>query len=408
MRFVRFLSTLLLILTITGSQFVTTLASQFISLESASQIVTIPYRAFVLFIALLIILITIKKNVKLDKVNKLLYFYWGLLILRFIYDIYFRIDISVDSSRINQFWLLFIGSTLIPMFAITKSYQYVNLKWVFNGAYFLSIVTGILIINSVEGYIDIDEIGGQGQRLESNVAMGTIITGYFGLLLLIMSFYSFMISKNIFVKLFNLSIIVVGILLLFRSGSRGPIFAAVSIALFYLIAKRTSPFMTLFTVIILCLVFSYWDYILISVSKFAPNLYVRFTREEGLLWDRIPIYNMAIDSFLKNPLIGHDFAIYSRGIGGMSYAHNIFLDTLMQLGLIGITIMGYIIVSVLKITANSFKTGNSFVWLSLFLLMKFFMLQLSSAFYLESSFSIIIVFMFQQRLIDQENNKTML
>jgi O-antigen ligase len=401
MRTVKFLSTLLIILTITGSQFVTTLASQFISLEDASQIVTVPYRAFVLLIACLLIMFTYKKNVKINKVNNLLWLFWGFIIIRFVYDMYFRLDVSVESSRINQLWLLMICSTLIPMYAIMKSYQYVDKKWLFYGTYLLSIITAILIINSVEGYLEADEV--EEERLESNAVMGSIQTGYFGLLVLILSVFSFVRSHKIWMKLLNAVIIGIGIILLFRSGSRGPIFSVIGITLFYFLSMRRNPIFTLLSTVGFCLVFVYWDYIILLVSGFAPNLYIRFTGEEVLLGDRLPFYSAAWQSFLKNPFWGHDFAIYGGGVGGMAYAHNMFLDALMQLGIIGFFILLYIVFKILKLIIHNFSNGKVLIWLNMFLLMKFFMLQLSSTFYIESSISIIMMYLFQLQISENSN-----
>lgn len=409
MKIIKILSTLLIILTITGSQFVTTLASQFISLESASQALTVPYRAFTSLIAVLIILLTFKNEVKLHKVNKILYIYWALLIIRFIYDVYFRSDVLVDASRVNQLWLFFVCSTIIPMYAITKSFQYVNTKWLFYGTFILCIITAVLIVNSVEGYLDVDELEEEEERLSSNVAMGSILTGYFGLLVLILSVHSFRTFKKFWIRILSIAVFTVGVLLLFRSGSRGPVFAAVGVIFICLISVKQKPIVTFLGILTLCLVFVFWDYITIAISNFAPNLYVRLTRDEGLLNDRIPIFNIAINSFTQNPIFGHDFAIYGRGVGGMSYAHNLFLDTIMQLGIVGLIMMAYIVYSVFKLVRQNIRYENSLLWLNLFLLMKFLMLQLSSAFYLDSSVSIIIVYLFQQQQYSNQictQNKT--
>lgn len=59
--------------------------------EGMSQIVTIPYRALSVFIPVLIIFRNLKEKYKMGTIVKVLWFYWGLLLLRFFVDFLLKI-----------------------------------------------------------------------------------------------------------------------------------------------------------------------------------------------------------------------------------------------------------------------------------------------------------------------------
>ncbi len=393
----------MLILTLVGSQFVTTVASQFISLETASQIVTIPYRAFLLLISVLLISLTAGQKIKINGVNKWLWVYWGIILFRFAYDMYIRNDIEVAPGRITQLWLIMIFNTLFPMYAIMKSYQYVNPKLLFQGTFALGIITALIIISSVRGFLNVEDLG--EERLESNFSMGSIQTGYFGLLVMILSVYGFMNSHGLSGKAICAVMLAIGTILMFRAGSRGPIFAISGMMVVYLLSKRSNPIITFVAIVVFSLFFINLGSVLRLVSSFAPNLYLRFAHNEGVISDRLPLFQLAWDSFKLNPVFGHDFAIYTHGIGGMGYAHNMFLDSLMQSGIIGFILIGYIVVRLFMLVMHNIKSGDVLMWLDLFIIMRILMLQLSSAFYIDSPVSIIMIYLFQRQMDAKPENE---
>lgn len=129
---------------------------------------------------------------------------------------------------------------------------------------------------------------------------------------------------------------------------------------------------------------------MIAIEHISPVLYQRLTRDEGQLYDRMPLYIIAWNSFLDNPLFGSSFAIYHDKT--FSYAHNIILDSMMQLGIIGLGFIFYIYKHGVKMVLSFFKKNSNLIWVGFFMLKSMMGLMVSGSIYTTPEFSIIFVF----------------
>ena len=77
----------------------------------------------------------------------------------------------------------------------------------------------------------------------------------------------------------------------------------------------------------------------------------------------------------------------------MMYTHNAFLDSLMQLGVIGLILI-YIYLKPISSTIQFFKTNDNRLWLGLFLSQSLISTMLSSSFYNSYEISILIVLLY--------------
>ena len=161
-------------------------------------------------------------------------------------------------------------------------------------------------------------------------------------------------------KLFAYVMIGVCLYSLFLTGTRGAIVAiAVTLTLLLIFGLLKHPFkttsiafiLTLLGSVVIILVFRYspiviehslWD-------RYRIPLYTLLENGQNLdnsINERLSLYNEAITKFLENPLSG-------AGVGGMEmYAHNIFLETAAELGVIGLLPLCILLILVLR---NLFK-----------------------------------------------------
>ncbi len=398
-----FISTLNAFMIIAGFQSLTTLFSLFLPVggENVSQMVTIPYRAFALGVCILTIVLNFKAISHIPVVIKVLIAYWLFLILRFLYDMFLRTDLNVRSGLFNdQFVFLFLVG-FIPVISVLLSYRHINLShlksWVLFG--FCIASTIVFIVNPV-----FQEVTEERTRF---VTMGSIGVGHLGLSTLIMCLYSLIRYKHsFFINVLLILVSIISFLVFLRSGSRGPVLAAIVVSLIVVYSFAKHKVISIMMVALLSLfVLLYMNQILDVLGRISPVLESRFLNK-GMeqFAERSYFYNYAINSFLKNPLIGHDFAVYHAD-GTFLYAHNAFLDSLMQLGIVGGIMFLYMIIASLRLILKSSRTP--FLWIGLLLAQLFTKIMVSSSFYDEPSISVLMILLFLSVPFFERKNEIM-
>ena len=385
-----FISTFNLLLIIVGYQFVTTFLSFLISdTEGASQLVTVPYRAFAFFVTLLTILMNIKNRYKLHSTVIVLLIYWALLLLRFFYDMYFRSDVFVNSDLVSKILLYMIPITIVPIYSILKSYKYIDFHKLFNWTvilYFLSIIFS---------FVSNQDFQIAAEDRISTAAQSTIDVGHFGLKVFILSVFVFLNRQTKYWQSFFLILIIlISILVLFRAGSKGPFLAALGVFVVWILGLSKSVYKSLFFLFASVLIgYLMFDFFTEFMKNISPILYERVFETDDLLSEGDILYHYALDVFYRNPLTGGSFGIYLNP-GESIYAHNILLDSLMQMGLIGGVMLLYILISVVKRIIQVIYLKENYYWIALLLMQTVMLLMVSSSVYYEPVFSIFIVLLF--------------
>ena len=179
-----FFSTFNLLLCIVGYEFTTSLFAFLMPSWGESRMITLPYHAFALFICLMTILFNVKEKFTLKPVQGWFVFFFILIIIRFLYDAYYRVDVEMNSDYKFQIIMYMIPKGLLEMYAVMKSYRNISfnslLKWVY---VFFSSACFITFFSNVE-YRE-----AATERLSANLAVGTIGAGHLGLSTLILSIY---------------------------------------------------------------------------------------------------------------------------------------------------------------------------------------------------------------------------
>lgn len=378
-----FLTNLNLIMAIAGYSFFTTM---FLpvggDVENVSQFITIPYRAFILLISLILILLNIRNKIKLDGSTKLLLFFWLIYMIRIYFDLELRDNYFTDASKFLYYtFTLFV--CFIPLLSLLLTTRHINFHKVAVYSLVLLIISMILPIltNTV---VDEARVGG-------NVALNPISYGEVGAKSIIFSLYFFFGTKlNKFYKFVLVGVILLGLITIGRSASRGPLLGSILVAMFYFFSRQKHPAVRVAIVLFTLLIFIvFQSYFIDLIGIFSPTLQTRLEASiyEGDNSDRDVLFKMGIEQFMNNPFFGDYFVLYPESGKGIN-SHNIIIDSFMGLGIFGVIFL----ILMLKGLFTAFKIlkGNfNNMWIALLLVFQLFGAMVSSAFYMEPLISIM-------------------
>lgn len=386
-------STLFLVLVIIGYPLITSIFLPAVSdIEGISQQVTIPFRGGVLLLMLGLIVFNFKKQIRpFPAPLAILIIYWSLLIIRMTYDIFFRSDVYLNDT--SQLWLYVFGICLAALITSIKTYDIIDydkaFKWTWYGLFIILLLT--LFSNQSLMSSEDAEL-----RVDGNIALNTISFGNIGVSGLLLTLYMYKeTNPSKLLKVLGAILLIISIYSMLRAGSRGPILNASIVLLFWYFAKKKRVGIGLISLLLLILVlFFARDFILSIMGNVAPVIEerIRATIEGRGGNERNVLYDSAINAFIDSPLIGKQFGIFD-GLGGYAYAHNIILDSLMALGVIGGLAMIYILFCAIKASYINIHINNQY-WLSLILLQQLSSLMVSGTFYQDQLLSVLLVLHF--------------
>lgn len=395
LKFNKYLSTFNFIMCFVGYELVTSIFLPSSSkIAGISQTVTLPYRAFILIISLIVILLNFrKKNSSFPIALKLFLFFWFILIIRIFYDVFFRIDINLTDT--SQLWLYIFGICLPIIFSTIKSYQFIDLEsslyWI------LGLIVLTLILTLFSNQAMFLESSAIKTRLNGNLALNTIAFGHLGVKGLILSLFV-LIRKNLnwFVKTLLILSIFLCVFSMLRAGSRGPILSLSLVLIFWLISRQKNLLIGFIITFIVGLIsYLFFDQIMELIGSISPIIENRLKSSiyKGDTNGRDHLYSLAINAFLESPIFGKQFAIF-RPNGSFIYSHNIILDAFMGMGIIGGIILIYILVSSINKSYYLIKLDDANYWICLILIQQIVANMVSGSFYYDQLLSALFVFIF--------------
>lgn len=300
---------------------------------------SILYRSVCVFFMVILLFVPKKKVTQDNKAKKvfvLLMIFWIFLLLRIFYDFEFTDVLKQPNILLNptQVYLFAIFLSLFPIIVIYKNRHFINyihIEKYLNIAitlYAFSIFLG-LFLNFNNNFINIfferTELA-YGSDFGPH-PLNPISISRAGSIIFLLSVNRLLINKeNVLLMILFL---IIGLSLLLLGSSRGPFISTIIILLILLYSKRSSFKNVLGLSIILFLIFlaftSFVNLEELGIFKrfVSPNYGNDPTR--GEIWDA------AFDYFLNSPIIGYSI-VDKFGI----YPHNIFLEVLMSIGLIGV------------------------------------------------------------------------
>lgn len=384
------------LLVIVGYDMVTSLFS-FALNDGESRMLTIPFRAFELFIAILTLLFFFKKPVKASIPVKILWLFWFLLLARYLWDVFvMEKDAAVISNWRIETFLFIVPLAMFPMYVLQKTYDCIDFEKCFLVVYVVEVISVLMT------FINNPSMGSAAsERLAGNVSMGALETGYLGskaFILSVLLFLKYKMKKP--VKLVVVAIIGISFVVMLRSGGRGPLLAATIAGgcLIYTFVKRKA--LGLGLLLIIASIFLLFETQIIELVRgISPILVERFEKKAeigGQLNDRQAQYIWAWNQFKNHPLLGGSFALFTFEFSftGVGYTHNAFIETLMQLGIVGGVLFLYLYYKAFEIVLRFLREKKTMAWLGLILVIYMVKIMVSSAFYLTPVISVSMIILF--------------
>jgi len=343
----------------------------------ASQLITIPYRAFSLFLSLLVLLFNSKSKIKLTFPVLLFFLFWFIVLLRMFYDMEVRSDFFVQSNDKIKIWLIAVAGCFIPMISIYKSFKVIDLnysiKYLFLGCVIILIPSLLFSLQKLD----------EGYRETGNSALDPISFAMSGITLSMLSIYRIVESKikNKFSYVLNLIYCFLGLFLALKTGSRGPIlgFCIILFIWYGIKTKKGIFFYSFFAIFLFLLV----NQIITLISVISPLLSKRLA--QGLSGDDMSLlareesYIWFIDMILESPILGSQFARLGNGTYP-GYAHSLFLDILLGFGITGLAVFLYCVYKGFYNFKIRIKHNHNY-WPGLIMLQYFLLSLTSGAFY---------------------------
>lgn len=356
--------------------------------SGASQLITIPYRGFSLFLSLSVITLNLKSRIKLTYPVFLLFLFWIAVLARMFYDLEIRTDFFVFQSDKSRVWLIAIAGCLVPMFSIFKSIKIIDfdycLKLIYNGCVIILIPSLLFSLSVLDG----------NTRDTGNVALDAISFASIGITMSLLCIHKiiYKYSKKNKIKLFlNIILGFLGLYLALQSASRGPVLSLLLIVVFLFVVHRRKGLFTFS--FILTITFLLKNFLVNSVGILAPFLAKRFN--EGLSGDdlsilaRLETYTWFIEQISKYPFLGSKFARLGYG-QYPGYAHNIILDILLGFGIVGLIACSYIICIAFKIFIHSIRIKKN-SWVGLIMMQQVLLSLTSGAYYSNPALNCVII-----------------
>lgn len=377
-------STSILILTVCGYQFVTTLFLPVNDdLEVVSRSVTVPYRLVVLLLCIYVILFS-KHTLQWNNNIKLFFFFWLIYLIRIFYDIYIRPD-AVATHDYNTNTMLFIGGIIFPvMIAIYRGFSYINFRKAFIACFIISTCTLLLSLYNNEILLAKE----LAQRVDGNVALNTISFGHLGVTNILLAFLLFNHNKIFSIK--NIAVFFIVLLSFFcmlRTGSRGPFVTLCLLIILCVFARIKNKTISIIIVGIIILTFYLFQDIVIQIlGDISPILRARL--ESGDSSGRENLYSHALSLFYSSPLWGSSYVVDGF------YSHNMLLDALIGMGIWGGATLSVIYFKCLRRFTNSLRNKDEYRWIHLLLIQAIIGGMFSGAFYNSALLSMMIVIVF--------------
>jgi O-antigen ligase len=283
---------------------------------------------------------------------------------------------------------------LIPAISVFRSIRAIDFnlafKWIFIG---YVILIPIFYYNNPLLFSFIDA----GVRLSGNIAMNTISFGHYGVTLALLALFWTKQSDQIWQTVLSILLICVGIFIMLRSGSRGPLITMIGCLIFFFAARQRSYVGSLCILLLfVVLLLSFSTVLLDKIQELSPVMASRLslsgteTQFEELTSGRSGLYGIAIAKFVNHPIIGDSFAIFSQN-GSFTYSHNIVLDAFMGLGLFGgilfIVMLFFAVQSSFQMVLNQELNW----WLALLCIQSIISYMFSGCFYQAESLNVLLI-----------------
>lgn len=278
-------------------------------------IITIGFRAYLMGLSLILLLVTVHQIKKMNKY----------LVMISIFLFMYGVRLVVDTNDFNFgmapeiLYLRFTSFILLPFFTLSLVRLKPDIEWLSFYILFIIIVSSFITLSSSTQLL----------RLSGNDILNPITLGYYASYLIITILYILHIGKvalsNKILFVFTLSL---SITVLIASLSRGSIIGLFGVLLLEFFSTRRKNFFWPLVVLVVFVISSY--FLLNTFESLRTDRLVIDTGAEGGGGEmRVFLWSTAIENIFKHPILG------SHVTTSFGYVHNVYLESIMATGLIG-------------------------------------------------------------------------
>jgi len=352
------------------------------------------YRALVSFLSLIFIYLNLKETFRYDFNTRIgiisFFIFWTLILFRVSYDILIQ---SFPKDLIPDLFLSMFGFTILYLFSLWRNIDYLDINNFAKISFWLLLF--VVLITPVSQALN-PNVYIEGSMRASTERLNPISYGRSCLFLLFIAIYLRQIN---FFKMLSFSFVaIICFTGLFVSGSRGALVVSAFMALVFLFQqiKHISPARLLEISILLLVASSFVLYIttvFFGNYDFIQSILTAGTEVDDSSSIRLLMYEGAWNQFSNSPFLGD----YMLERVTMDYPHNILLETLMSLGILGLCFLITIIITImLKLNTLIIQTlmhKNEVYLMFNLLLISFIGFQFSGTiFYAFELWALIVIF----------------
>jgi O-antigen ligase len=258
-----------------------------------------------------------------------------------LYSLYLFGAISISSYIIG----IIVGRKANHTTILFKDLKYINL-----------FITLIFILSLA---IEFKEGSTLFQTLAST--QNHLLIGYTSLTILVYNIYSlknnlFIYSKKYIINnLIIISLIVINLMIIIFSGSRGAFITANIFIIYAFLSSKKIWLKIIGIMLMFCIALIFFNSSIILKAFINKNQTLWFGRLTLLFSDesRFYLYRNAFNEFLKHPILGS--GMYNTYV---NYPHNLTLELLSEWGIIGTLFFFYILIKVILKFLNFYKKNN--------------------------------------------------
>ena len=321
-------------------------------MDIGSRKVTIPFRAFVLGLVIIVLLHALHARLVTPGWGLFMFMlFWMLYLTRMLNDTYL---FPVPLARSPETYFLFgVGVSMVPALAFFTMPGSAGLRRAMIGLYLT--MSGIMIAGMLHGFRDFVLTS----RLSGNQTYNPISIGHVGASICILSLFIYMTSKTtkkVSLTLFTFIMLALGLTTVALSASRASILSIAVIIMPFLIwalMKRRNRLRVTLLVVVLVI----FTPILINktniiggslvgrIDKFQHFDYIRNNI-------RYSLWSEGWRAFLDNPLFGSSLDIPQHSLY-TGYPHSILIEGFMTTGIVGglllVAISGYGLIAAIRL-----------------------------------------------------------
>ncbi len=359
-----------------------------------SRAITVPYRAFVLSLAGLIIArwVLMRRPPVLNSFFVWIAFAWLLILLRMLYDFNFQpMPLTLGPA---EYLVIAAGVCIAPMIAVFERPSDVTLRiaWTLATIGCAIGLAGVVALVMREGLI-----GVWTQRLSTDV-LNPISLGHVGATLCLLSLAMpvelrarTLLRRSLQIGL-RVLLVVMGMAVLLGTGSRGSM-VALALAVGTLIVVRPGDhslvpaILRSIAMMVVLVPIGVAAFLVFESVEALPSLARLAEFNDASSLHRIRLLTGAISQFAKNPFLGDALVVRTE----RDYPHNPLVESLMALGLPGFIVVSGVVFGALRAAVNVLMFQPQAAWLALVALQYIVAAMFSGSLYLSDSFWVFCV-----------------